>query len=561
MAEPGASSRTSGGATPIPQDEAGGDVPNHATKDAEPAMASEAELDMHRKWNVAFRDLSGGPDDGNGDGGRRKAYEEKREAEEVRRLAQEALRRREEAERAAASAADPQDAGSEGLDADPVDDAHRDAVAQTLREALGVVPAPVRRAFAPHLVQLDYRAGSPHAAFSVKLTFPRGFPSASAAAEVQSRSLHDGVLRKLAQGCQAACDAAHRRAEALASYDAADAPSDEGKGPSNPIAAVHGFCAHFLSRHRLLAAFPEVVRIKELLAEPDSEGSALGGVDEKRGTLLLRLKCGGYRADVRLTAAPSSGGTHFASPDAPGPMAAQGWLQEYPCGEVGVALAEGGKGGGEGTNLPAALAETFLTLAHAKVRRKDATPPPEVGKGMDGGIGAPPAAAPPASRKKVHPKRQIHQTAASAARERALLMEQEERKQRQAVEAAAKREEAAWRGPDARLLEVVRFLLVDCLQAVVRGRCGQCGKGLLPGDPALVRKVPKKMALVRLRCGHFYHQACLTKYVNTPPFRAKCHTCGQKIEDHGVEQSSKLEARWAAQQAREREIADCADLF
>lgn len=67
----------------------------------------------------------------------------------------------------------------------------------------------------------------------------------------------------------------------------------------------------------------------------------------------------------------------------------------------------------------------------------------------------------------------------------------------------------------------------------------------------------------RLYCGHLLHQDCLLKYLKLPPFGNKqCTICGVLIFHSKWRLSDKLaEARWAHEQARERELAEVEDFF
>lgn len=67
----------------------------------------------------------------------------------------------------------------------------------------------------------------------------------------------------------------------------------------------------------------------------------------------------------------------------------------------------------------------------------------------------------------------------------------------------------------------------------------------------------------RLYCGHLLHQECLLNYLKLPPFgNKKCTVCGVLIFHAKWRLSDKLaEARWAHEQARERELAEVEDFF
>lgn len=68
--------------------------------------------------------------------------------------------------------------------------------------------------------------------------------------------------------------------------------------------------------------------------------------------------------------------------------------------------------------------------------------------------------------------------------------------------------------------------------------------------------------VIKVYCGHFYHFRCVEAYLREPPFGKGCHTCGLGIEHHALTTDSKvLEARWAAQQAKKRELDEIVDFL
>lgn len=112
------------------------------------------------------------------------------------------------------------------------------------------------------------------------------------------------------------------------------------------------------------------------------------------------------------------------------------------------------------------------------------------------------------------------------------------------------------------LLPLVQSLFEDCLDPLATQKCLICEKNLLPSDPALLEKVPKNMATLRLYCRHFYHFKCLEVYLSAPPFGKKCLHCGVKIQHSKLMTDEKiLEQRWTHQQARKREIEDVTEFM
>lgn len=97
-------------------------------------------------------------------------------------------------------------------------------------------------------------------------------------------------------------------------------------------------------------------------------------------------------------------------------------------------------------------------------------------------------------------------------------------------------------------------------------KCQGCEKPLLPADPtksaAVFDKDNKKRAR-RVWCSHWWHHNCLNKVLTKPPFGLQgCPACGLRVWHHEWERDIKrLERRWAAKQARDRELNEVADSF
>ncbi|KAF0311906.1 hypothetical protein FJT64_017304 [Amphibalanus amphitrite] len=87
----------------------------------------------------------------------------------------------------------------------------------------------------------------------------------------------------------------------------------------------------------------------------------------------------------------------------------------------------------------------------------------------------------------------------------------------------------------------------------------------LPADPAdVVEDGGADLHVERVYCGHLYHFGCLVQYMKTPPFDGgkKCELCGKRIFHEKYKVSPQLaEARWAQEQARERELGEVIDFL
>ncbi|XP_076035708.1 uncharacterized protein LOC143021827 [Oratosquilla oratoria] len=111
---------------------------------------------------------------------------------------------------------------------------------------------------------------------------------------------------------------------------------------------------------------------------------------------------------------------------------------------------------------------------------------------------------------------------------------------------------------------VVSFLIKEA-HAFPRQTCKVCGEKAFPEDARNIHhdeSSPKHVE--RILCGHIYHNACLDKYIKTPPFQGgkKCHTCGQQIFHEKWKITQKLaEERWAHKQAKQRELDEVVDFL
>lgn len=112
------------------------------------------------------------------------------------------------------------------------------------------------------------------------------------------------------------------------------------------------------------------------------------------------------------------------------------------------------------------------------------------------------------------------------------------------------------------LQEAVSFLVASVQRYPVEA-CQVCRRRLFPPDPALAVHSERAAAHVeRVYCGHAYHHDCLILYMRTPPFEGgkKCPGCGQRIYHEKWKVTPELaEARWAAEQAKARELGDVVD--
>jgi len=95
--------------------------------------------------------------------------------------------------------------------------------------------------------------------------------------------------------------------------------------------------------------------------------------------------------------------------------------------------------------------------------------------------------------------------------------------------------------------------------------CQICRKVAFPKDPTQAIHNEHAAAHVeRVYCSHIYHHDCLILYMKTPPFTGgkKCIACAKRIYHEKWKVTPELaEARWAHQQAKDRELGDVVECF
>ncbi|KXJ82907.1 hypothetical protein RP20_CCG010758 [Aedes albopictus] len=139
----------------------------------------------------------------------------------------------------------------------------------------------------------------------------------------------------------------------------------------------------------------------------------------------------------------------------------------------------------------------------------------------------------------------------------------------------------------------LRFI-VEAMKGFPEERCPVCADLSLPPDPAsVVLSEEDDRFVIRMFCGHVYHQACLRKFMSEPPFppggkicpAPKKHPrsdrkagagkstamvsgggselCQQRVthDKWGLNDVKSAEAKWAHQQARIRELEEVIDFL
>ncbi|OQR84304.1 hypothetical protein ACHHYP_13573 [Achlya hypogyna] len=111
------------------------------------------------------------------------------------------------------------------------------------------------------------------------------------------------------------------------------------------------------------------------------------------------------------------------------------------------------------------------------------------------------------------------------------------------------------------ILPVVKtFLWQSRIQTLPSTTCPECDQRVLHADPTT--KVDGGSVPLLAYCGHWYHDECLGKKLESPPFAHGCKACNV-ILHHPKWPSdlNEMQARYERAQRLEREIADIADMF
>ncbi|XP_074656157.1 uncharacterized protein LOC141909586 [Tubulanus polymorphus] len=114
-------------------------------------------------------------------------------------------------------------------------------------------------------------------------------------------------------------------------------------------------------------------------------------------------------------------------------------------------------------------------------------------------------------------------------------------------------------------LKLVADFLFTCVRRYPTEQCALCNKNALPANPKEIIKDPLNDEYIeRVYCGHIYHKRCMDLYFKTPPFEGgkKCPKCNKRIYHDKWRVTPQIaEARWAHQQARQRELDEVVDFL
>ena len=166
---------------------------------------------------------------------------------------------------------------------------------------------------------------------------------------------------------------------------------------------------------------------------------------------------------------------------------------------------------------------------------------------------------------------------------------------RQCVEEPLKKQSLTLQPFEARpSFEKTLLFIIEATKEFYIETCPICKKLCLPENPSdVITNDTKDDYIERVYCGHIYHQGCLKKYIREPPFlpdgklcpALKKHPRSDEKKSTNVQKSTSskkvvsstcsirlshdrwsltvkmAEARWAQQQARERELEEVVDFL
>lgn len=119
--------------------------------------------------------------------------------------------------------------------------------------------------------------------------------------------------------------------------------------------------------------------------------------------------------------------------------------------------------------------------------------------------------------------------------------------------------------PSPCLYKIADYTINQVIRKYPHLKCPCCLKPALPLDSKLLVKDPHADEFVeRVYCGDLFHHKCLDNYMKTPPFIGgkKCPQCGNRIfHDKWRATPEIAEARWAHEQARQRELDEVVDFL
>lgn len=121
--------------------------------------------------------------------------------------------------------------------------------------------------------------------------------------------------------------------------------------------------------------------------------------------------------------------------------------------------------------------------------------------------------------------------------------------------------------PKPSLYPVTEYLIMDCVKYSPVQICALCKQKCFPDDPKnVITDMMADKYVERVYCGHLFHFGCMDAYMKVPPFVGgkicPFEPCGKRIYHDKWRASPELaEARWAHQQARERELAEVVDFL
>lgn len=370
-----------------------------------------------------------------------------------------------------------------------------------------------------------------------------GYPAEDiATVQLSSRTLPEALLRKLEVACE-------REAKAHA-----------GAYHLMPVVRI---IVRALEANRFVACADEVAGLKALLNQGASAPSGSAGdqlrIHERSGKVAIRAVEGAYWLEATITI-----------PD------------QYPDDAPSVEIT--------GTNFDPRIRDICVNNAREIVRRMhegyDADsalahqgPPPDKLKPLKE---PPPDLSAKGLKQMQHDREFLHSVSQVRGYDNRKIRRHVEHAERKRMEASKDDHsaEATAMAPDEgrralpSLLTVARYVVEATVRSLPRQKCPLCGDNVLPEEPAAQSAIFGKQSgasnkaqastgktIERLYCGHWYHFACLEKFLSQPPFGGYC-PCGRRIWlPKFSDQVEKLEKKWAMEQAKQREIGELADLM
>jgi len=382
---------------------------------------------------------------------------------------------------------------------------------------------------------------------SITLTFgyPENYPSSACFVEVKSRTLPDGLIKKLNTQCEKVA-------------------TDLAKEAKLQVVEIYESMKKLFDQNQLLSCFREINRIKKMLVPEDGDELR---ANEKSGKITVKLQKGAYFYKFAMQV-----------PD------------QYPDDMYTYRTIE--------SNFPNQLLKLFLAHADEVLRRLSMgqsytfvvnssvntnVKTKKIDQELEVGVMTREQYKHEVDFLKIGGDLKGYSHDKSMRRQRVRLLKKETAVEKEKLAKLLEEEEESFVEPQPCLVEFCDYLITRLVKPMPDEFCQECNKILLPEDPAELDKILAKQEESkkgskkkqkkedkhpeRVFCGHWFHYCCLEEFVHRPPFGKKCPKPGcDQVVTHPLfptdpKTLKAMEHSWALDQAKKRELEEIADLM